>query len=81
MLQAPSASSVFASTIEEFVRKADVFLQNHYLEGSNDADIKQMLQAIANLQLDIDAKALEKEFALHCERQDLLNDYYDSNWF
>lgn len=79
-LQAPSVESSLALTIEGFIKKAEAWLHNHYQEGSNSADIQQILQAITNLQLDVDIQALEREFNLHCDRQDLEADYYDSAW-
>jgi len=39
------------------------------------------MQAISNLQLDVDTERLEQEFDLHCDRKDLEADYYDSAWF
>lgn len=80
-IQAPSASTIFASALSEFVSKADAFLQNHYHGGSESADVQQVLKALAHLQLDVDKEALEKEFDLRCDRQDLEADYYDSAWF
>lgn len=80
-LQAPSAESTLALTIEGFIKKADAWLQNYYAGGSDKEDIQQILQAIANLQLDVDAEALEQEFLLQRERQDLMGDYYDSAWY
>lgn len=80
-IQAPSGESTLALSVEGFVKKAETWLQNHYQEGSTSADIQQILQAIANLQLDVDIQALGREFDLHCERKDLEADYYDSAWY
>lgn len=80
-IQAPSASALLASAVEEFLAKAEAFLQNHYQEGSSSTDVNQILQAIANLQLVVNFQALEREFDLHCDHQDLEADHYDSAWF
>ena len=80
-IQAPSSTSQLALTLEQFVSKAEAFLQNHYTVGSEAGDIQQILKAIADLQLDVDDEALEAEFELVQEKRDLLNDYYNSAWF
>lgn len=80
-IQAPSAANQLALTLEQFVSKAEAFLQNHYTAGSDSQDIQQILKAIADLKLDIDNEALEAEFELSHEKQELLKDYYDSCWF
>jgi len=80
-IQAPSSTSQLALTLEQFVSKAEAFLQNHYTVGSEATDIQQILKAIADLQLDVDDEALEAEFELVQEKRDLLNDYYNSAWF
>ncbi|WP_026736158.1 hypothetical protein [Fischerella sp. PCC 9605] len=80
-IQAPSAASQLALTLEQFVSQAEAFLQNHYTVGSDSEDIQKILKAIANLQLDIDNERLEQEFELVQEKRELLNDHYDSAWF
>jgi hypothetical protein len=80
-IQAPSSTSQLALTLEQFVSKAEAFLQNHYTVGSEATDVQQILKAIADLRLDIDNKALEAEFELVQEKQDLMGDYYDSAYF
>ncbi|NMF67435.1 hypothetical protein [Brasilonema octagenarum] len=80
-IQAPSAANQLALTLEQFIGKAEAFLQNHYTVGSDRADIKKILKAIADLRLDIDSEQLEQEFELQQEKKDLLKDYYDSSWF
>jgi hypothetical protein len=57
--------------------KSHAFLQNHYVVGSDSADIQTILKAIADLRLDIDSERLEQEFELTQEKQDLMGDYYD----
>jgi len=79
-IQAPSAESIFALTLEQFVAKAEAFLQNYYTVGSDSEDIQKILKAIADLRLDIDSEALEAEFELVQEKKDLMADYY-SPWF
>lgn len=79
-LTAPCSSSQLALAVEEFLSKAEAFLQNHYKAGSSSADVQQMLQAIANLQMDVDTESLEQEFSLHCDRTDLMADQDDSAW-
>jgi hypothetical protein len=80
-IQAPSAANQLALTLEQFIGKAEAFLQNHYVVGSDSADIQTILKAIADLRLDIDTERLEQEFELTQEKQDLMGDYYDSSWF
>jgi hypothetical protein len=80
-IQAPCPLSALASTLEEFISKADTFLKNHYKEDISSIDVRQIMQAINNLQLDVDTERLEQEFDLHCDRKDLEADYYDSAWF
>lgn len=80
-IQAPSAANQLALTLEQFIGKAEAFVQNHYTVGSDSADIKKILKAIADLRLDIDSERLEQEFELQQEKKDLLKDYYDSSWF
>lgn len=80
-IQAPSTASQLALTLEQFVSKAEAFLQNHYTVGSEATDIQQILKAIADLQLDVDNEALEAEFELVQEKKDLMGDYYNSAWF
>ena len=75
MLYKPSASNQLASTLEKFVSTAEAFLQSHYQVGSDSEDIQKILQAIANLHLDINTEELEQEFELSQEKKDLLNDY------
>ncbi|OKH52375.1 hypothetical protein [Scytonema sp. HK-05] len=77
-IQAPSAANQLALTLEQFIGKAEAFLQNHYVVGSDSADIQTILKAIADLRLDIDTERLEQEFELTQEKQDLMGDYYDS---
>ncbi|MBD2341232.1 hypothetical protein H6G64_30135 [Calothrix sp. FACHB-156] len=79
-IQAPSAVNQLALTLEQFVSKAEAFLQNHYTAGSDSHDIQKILKAIADLRLDIDNEALEAEFELAQEKKDLMGDYYDSSW-
>lgn len=80
-IQAPCASSALVSTLEEFISKAETFLKNHYKKDMSSVDVRQIMQAISNLQLDVDTERLEQEFDLHCDRKDLEADYYDSAWF
>jgi hypothetical protein len=61
-IQAPSAESQLVLSLEQFVIKADAFLQNYYSGGNDASDIQKILQAITNLQLDIDLAALKREF-------------------
>jgi hypothetical protein len=61
-IQAPSAESQLVLSLEQFVIKADAFLQNYYSGGNDTKDIQKILQAITNLQLDIDLAALKREF-------------------
>lgn len=78
---APSAESTFALTLEQFVKKAEDFLQNYYAGGNDDETMRGMVKAIKELHLEIDEEAIEAEFELHCDRKDLEADYYDSAWF
>jgi hypothetical protein len=80
-IQAPSVESIFALTLEQFIAKAEAFLQNYYTAGSDSEDIKKILKAIADLPLEVDTKALEAEFELAQEKQDLIGDCHDSAWF
>lgn len=80
-IQAPPASSALALAVEEFLKKAEAFLQNHYQEGSGSEDVQKILTAINNLHLDVDVERLEQEFDLHCDHTDVMTDYYDSAWF
>lgn len=80
-IQAPSAACILADTLESFIKKAEAFLQNHYAVGSDSEDIQKILKAVENLRLEVDNEALEAEFELVQEKQELLNDYYDSAWF
>lgn len=80
-LQAPSVESQLVLSLEAFVKKAEAFLENHYFFGSDSQDVTNILQAVKNLQLDVDEEALQREFQLHCDRKDLEADYYDSAWF
>lgn len=80
-LIAASAESQLALNLEQFISKADAFLQNYYAGGSDSQDVEKIMLAIKNLQLDVDEKALEAEFELYCDRKDLEADSYDSAWF
>jgi hypothetical protein len=80
-LTAPSAESQLALSLEQFLKKADVFLKNYYAGGNESQDVEKMLKSIKELHLEIDEQALEKEFELYCEKQDLLSDYNDSAWY
>ncbi|KAB8316133.1 hypothetical protein SD81_028540 [Tolypothrix campylonemoides VB511288] len=80
-IQAPSAANQLALTLEQFIGKAEAFLQNHYVVGSDSSDVQTILKAIANLQLDVDTERLEEEFRLHQEKRDLMVDHFDSSWF
>jgi hypothetical protein len=70
-----------ATSLEQFIAKAEAFLQNHYLEGSNSEDIQKILKAITNLGLDVDKDSLEREFNLIQEKKDYLVDIDYSIWF
>lgn len=82
MLQAvsTSASHELAIALEQFITKAEAFLTNHYLAGSDLADLEAMLVCIENLKLDIDVEALKAEFERVQERKDLLADYSEHYW-
>ncbi|KOP26366.1 hypothetical protein AMR41_10805 [Hapalosiphon sp. MRB220] len=80
-IQAPSSANQLALTLEQFVAKAEAFLQNHYKVGSESEDIQKILKAIADLRLDVDNEALEAEFELVQQKKDYLADCYDSAWF
>jgi hypothetical protein len=79
-LEAPSSATHLVSVLEEFVAKAEAFLQNHYTVGSESEDVQKILKAVFNLQLDIDKDKLEQEFQLVQEKKDLLTDYCDNSW-
>jgi hypothetical protein len=81
MITKISATNQLAQSLEEFVSAAEAFLQNHYVGGSDKSDVEAILVAVTNLKLDIDKQALEQEFELACNRQDLISDYYDSAWY
>jgi len=81
MIQAPSSANYLATSLEQFIAKAEAFLQNHYLEGSNSEDIQKILKAITNLGLDVDKDSLEREFNLVQEKKDYLVDIDYSIWF
>jgi hypothetical protein len=81
MIQAPSSANYLATSLEQFIAKAEAFLQNHYLEGSNSEDIQKILKAITNLGLDVDKDRLEQEFNLVQEKKDYLVDIDYSIWF
>lgn len=81
MIQAPSSANYLATSLEQFIAKAEAFLQNHYLEGSNSEDIQKILKAITNLGLDVDKDSLEREFNLIQEKKDYLVDIDYSIWF
>jgi len=81
MIQAPSSANYLATSLEQFIAKAEAFLQNHYLEGSNSEDIQKILKAITNLGLDVDKDSLEREFNLIQEKKDYLVDINYSVWF
>ncbi len=49
-----------ATSLEQFIAKAEAFLQNHYLEGSNSEDIQKILKAITDLGLDVDKDSKDK---------------------
>ncbi|MDV2997661.1 MAG: hypothetical protein N4J56_007366 [Chroococcidiopsis sp. SAG 2025] len=68
-------------SLEEFIKKADKFLKGYYAGGNESQDVEKMLKSIRELHLEIDETSLEQEFELYCEKQDLLNDYYDSAWY
>ncbi len=72
-----------ATSLEQFIAKAEAFLQNHYLQGSNSEDIQKILKAITNLglDLDLDKDSLEREFNLIQEKKDYLVDIDYSIWF
>jgi hypothetical protein len=80
-ITAPSAESQLVLNLEQFINKADAFLQNYYAGGSDSSDVEKILKAVKNLSLDVDDKALDKEFEFHCDRKDLEADYYDSAWY
>lgn len=80
-ITAPSAESTLALMIENFIKKAEAFLQIHYRYGCDEEDIKIILKAVADLRLEIDIEQLKQEFELHRDREDLEADYYDSAWF
>lgn len=63
-IEAPSSATHLVTALEEFVAKAEAFLQNHYTAGSDSTDIQKILKAVSNLQLDIDKDKLEQEFQL-----------------
>lgn len=81
MLQAPCSSSDLVTTIEKFVNKAEAFLQNHYAGGSDSADIQTVLDAISALRFGIDRDALEQDFEIMTDREDLERDCDKSFWF
>jgi hypothetical protein len=81
MIQAPSSANYLATSLEQFIAKAEAFLQNHYLEGSNSEDIQKILKAITNLGLDVDKDSLGREFNLVQEKKDYLVDIDYSIWF
>jgi len=81
MIQAPSSANYLATSLEQFIAKAEAFLQNHYLEGSDSEDIQKILKAITNLGLDVDKDSLEREFNLIQEKKDYLVDIDYSIWF
>ena len=60
MIQAPSSANYLATSLEQFIAKAEAFLQNHYLEGSNSEDIQKILKAITDLGLDVDKDSKDK---------------------
>ncbi|MBE9018575.1 Pb-reticulocyte-binding protein [Chroococcidiopsidales cyanobacterium LEGE 13417] len=80
-LTAPSAESQLVLSLEQFIKKADEFLKGYYAGGNESQDVEKMLKSIRELHLEIDEPALEREFELYRERQDLLNDYNDSRWY
>ena len=80
-LTAPSAESQLALSLEQFIKKADKFLKGYYAGGNESQDVEKMLKSIRELHLEIDEPALEREFEMYRERQDLLNDYNDSRWY
>lgn len=72
-IKAPSAITIFVTTLEQFFSKIETFLDNHYEYGSESEDVQKMLKEIDGLRFEIDRERLEKEFDLVQERRDYLS--------
>lgn len=80
MLQPISTASELTLPLERFIAKAEAFLTNHYINGSDTSEIEEMLICIENLKLDIDKEALQAEYESMQEQKDLLSDYSEHHW-
>jgi len=72
-IQAPSAITMFVTTLEQFLSKIEAFLDNHYECGSDSEDIQKMLYSVDNFRYEIDREGLKQEFNLIQEKKDYLS--------
>lgn len=80
MIQAIDTEQGFVTNLEQFMSKADKFIKIYYSGVSDENHLREIVQELKNLVLDIDLQQLEIDYQHNCEIKDLMADYHDSSW-
>ncbi|WP_342745917.1 Pb-reticulocyte-binding protein [Brunnivagina elsteri] len=81
MIHAIDYEQTFVTNLEQFVSKADKYIKVYYSGLSEDKHLKEIVQGIKNLAMEIDIQQLEIDYQHHCEIKDLMADYDDLTWW